>query len=80
MKQLEKTCNNTIENVSKKTRSLIAPSKIMQLQNRKTHVYPHLDLDQNKQATTKEKSLQQDQLIVGTYRYNCRNIQKNALE
>jgi hypothetical protein len=43
-------------------------------------VCPHLDLDQNKPATAKEKSLQQDQLIVGTYSYNCCNIQKNALE
>jgi lactam utilization protein B len=58
MNQLEKTRSNVVENVLKKTRSLVAlaPSKNIQLQHRKTHVYLYLDLDQTN-AIGREKPL-----------------------
>jgi hypothetical protein len=60
-----------------KTRPLVAPSKNMQLQHRKTHVYS-ISISTKQASNRRGKSLQQDQLIVGTCSYNCWNIQKNA--
>jgi hypothetical protein len=65
--KLEKTCNNTIENVLKKTRSLVAPSKNLQLQLRKTHVYHHLDLDldQTNQQQAEKSYCNKTNLLLG---------------